>query len=158
MAPGPQPPGKDCLVVAAAGYGKSSWLSSLAADAGGRYCTAAELAADDCAAVGELPSRLGLLAVDDLTLAGRRRRDRAGACAGRTGLAGSPWSWPDGACSPRSPGRSCAGLRWSSGLPRPRPTPEANARVLREEHGITDVDVADQVHQLTGGRVYAGAP
>ncbi len=140
--------GKECvLVTATAGYGKTTWLESFATGADGAYVAAAELAERG---VGELSSDLSALAIDDLDELSPQRRT-----ALLTAVAGLPASVRIALASRRPLGAAARGLlrhgladRTAADLAL---TPSANARVLRDEHGVADSDVAELVHHLTGG-------
>lgn len=150
MAAGPRSAvrGKDCVVVvAAAGYGKTTLLERRAASAGGRYATAPELAD---LGLTDLSARLSVLVVDDLDRLSTQEQ-----AALLRALAGLPSTVPIVLASRRPLGRTARGL-----LKRPlidrgavdlALSPAGNARVLREEYGVADTDAAEQVYQLTGG-------
>ncbi|WP_345541952.1 tetratricopeptide repeat protein, partial [Phytohabitans rumicis] len=133
------------LVVAAAGYGKTTALEAACADGQTAYVTASDLLGG--AAVG---GTVGHVAVDDACRLDPPRQVRLArllaAFPGHVRVSVASRHPLDPAAVAELPGpvteRGPADLAL---------TPDALFRVLREEHGLADADLAYHVHHLTAG-------
>jgi len=141
----------DCvLVIAAAGYGKSTALEGLVTDSGNARVVAARALSDQLDTVAGTAGRRGHLVVDDLEeLADHDQRLLFAA------LATLPSSVQLSMASRFPVSRTMLAT-----LRRPvrerdatdlMLTVEQTTRVLREEHNVEDAEQAELVHQLTGG-------
>ena len=141
----------DCvLVIAAAGYGKSTALEGLVTDSGNARVVAARALMDQLDTVAGTAGRRGHLVVDDLEELADHDQGLLLAA-----LATLPSSVQLSMASRFPVSRTMlATLR--------RPVRERDAtdltlsieqttRVLREEHNVEDAEQAEHVHQLTGG-------
>jgi DNA-binding SARP family transcriptional activator len=134
------------MVVAAAGYGKTTWLTGQT-HPGGLYVTARELVTAD---VRGLAVGVDTLAIDDLD--DLPPEDLSVLLRALTELPNSLRILM-GSRTPLS-GRAREMLRRplvDRGAADLALDLEATARVLREQHGVADTDVSEQVHRLSGG-------
>ena len=146
-SPAPARAGECVLVVAYAGYGKTTALEASGSESGGRLVLSAADLLD-----GDLPRSTsgGPVAVDDLDRLTPDEQRRL-----LSALAGLPPTVTVWLASRTPVHRSALGQLRRPVLERVAGdlalSPQSSAKVLRDEHGLDDADVADRVHRLTAG-------
>jgi DNA-binding SARP family transcriptional activator len=134
------------MVVAAAGYGKTTWLTGQT-HLRGLYVTARDLVTAD---VRDLAVGIDTLAIDDLDV--MPPEELSVLLGVLTELPNSLKIMMGSRIPLAGPARKMLGRplvdRGAADLALDL---EATARVLREQHGVADTDVSEQVHRLSGG-------